>query len=204
MKTCSTAGCEKQVVARGMCKPCWQRWRRSQPDTSNVRVCVFGRNGCKNGCTEEHYAAGFCKNCYQRHHRGVRLYGDYSKVKPYGRKWCEIPGCTSKHRANGLCSRHLAIAVRMAGLPAEPPEPRVDVAPLRPIIERHGVSALAASLGAKPSNQRDFLVWRRFLGRIVEPNGTSTISIGDADHICYAAGTHPIFLWPEEWMEGAA
>lgn len=68
--TCSEPGCDRPVVARGLCSRDWQRWRKLQgpriPPAREIKLCEV------EDCPRKAKSKGFCN----RHYENLRLRGD--------------------------------------------------------------------------------------------------------------------------------
>jgi len=94
---CTADGCTRIVLARGLCRNHYEKFRRS-PDWA-----TYQRPACSvDGCDAVAVGHGYCS----KHHQKWRKYGD-----PLGRRTvtagCTVDGCERPHSGHGLCDTHL-------------------------------------------------------------------------------------------------
>lgn len=193
---CTKDGCERPRRALGMCDSCYRRERyRNDPLVRERHKAVVYRN---------------------------RTSAPAVRSLP-----CSIPGCPGRCVASDLCGKHQQMAhkIRLSPLLTDGPEPRVSSEPLVPNLRKiaaHGASVWfgSAQHGGTDTIQTlarrcaeidglSAVAWERRLHRILaawtadgvaRSNHQRTMKAGDADVLCYALGTHPIFFWPELWV----
>lgn len=97
---CTIDGCDKPLVAKGLCGMHYRR-KRVNGDPLLVKRVVDAPTGCTvPGCEGEYYAKGMCT----RHYSRMRRTGS---IEPTYRSECEVSGCGGKHRGRGYCDKHL-------------------------------------------------------------------------------------------------
>ena len=112
--TCSVAGCEGVVIARGLCRRHYQRLYRTgspaDPDFTNA-----GKTCAVPDCDAPAFVRGLCAH----HDYATQRYGGpFSKAERIVR-FCSVPGCTREARAHGFCDTHHERQER--GQPLDPP-----------------------------------------------------------------------------------
>lgn len=117
--TCVHLGCERPVHAKQRCKNHYQLVRPR---------CTI------DGCNRPMRARQLCAG----HLRAEKLYGDPLAARRWVRNAkCEIPGCTDRHLAKGLCSKHYEMASNMrAKDPGINPHIYLDATPVKELVER--------------------------------------------------------------------
>jgi hypothetical protein len=94
---CSVEECPDPVVARGLCKRHYEKWRRSGRIPRHDHECRVP------GC-EEHVHAR--KLCSMHYHRWRRTGDPGEATSTYGTTTCQVPDCGKPHRARGYCVAH--------------------------------------------------------------------------------------------------
>jgi hypothetical protein len=98
-RTCSIAGCNRPLRARGWCATHHQRWRVTGTTDDPKRwpkTCTFPE------CDNPHNSQGLCYS-----HKKQRLQGE--SLRPLAKKCkkpCRIDGCDEWSANAGLCGRH--------------------------------------------------------------------------------------------------
>lgn len=95
-RTCSTDGCTRTILARGLCGSHYARWntqkRLAEAQQCRVEDCV--KPGSKRGLCNAHYLRWY------RH-------GDPEYTpEPLETRTCSIEGCERKHFGRGFCNKH--------------------------------------------------------------------------------------------------
>lgn len=92
-RICTTDGCTKKVLGRGMCSAHYNRWRRAHFD----RLCTGP------DCTEAGVTRGLCSKHYQR----FQTHGDTDEHPRRRAPVCSVDGCERPgNSGRGLCSMH--------------------------------------------------------------------------------------------------
>jgi len=90
-KVCSTPFCNRPLIARGLCGPCYDRARTAGSFGSGEKCEELS-------CQRKKSTEKFCHTCYKRHLS--RMKG----VKPLKvRGKCTISGCNRQHHSHGFC-----------------------------------------------------------------------------------------------------
>jgi hypothetical protein len=107
--TCSVEGCLRRVIARGLCRLHYNRWRQAHPNPEDrprpTRKPKPPKPACSvEGCTAPTYARDVCTS----HYRRLRLYGSAtgSPPPPTNGTLCSVEGCTKLVSGRGLCGMH--------------------------------------------------------------------------------------------------
>lgn len=107
-RTCSVAGCDRDVAARGWCTLHYGRWKKHGDPL--VTKTAWSRNGplcAVVECTRGAVRRGWC----DPHYRRWKQYGDPrtgGPIRPVTRKSvsCSVTGCDRRRRCYGLCGMH--------------------------------------------------------------------------------------------------
>ena len=160
----------------------------------SVRLCEVP------DCDNKHMAKGYCMKHYYSVRRYGRTYlvreGSWNAHRPFSDRTCDLPGCGAKHYALSLCYRHWRIARRMQTTDTYS-QLALNLFPVEPLVAEIERSRVSHKELARRS-----AVPRRTVQRVLTAQKEVTFSV--ADKLCYALGTHPIFLWGDLWIESAA
>lgn len=134
---------------------------------------------------------GLCRG----HFKAFKRTGDPNTKRAYvlSDGVCSVPGCSDRHRRNGLCQNHSGKRERILKSTVRfPTLPRISVAPLLEVVrDRHRfmtVVQIAESFGVEKRT-----VCRWMAGE------TKTLRRADAEDICDRIGIHPASLW-DDWI----
>lgn len=95
-RTCSTDGCTRTILARGMCNSHYARWNR-QKRLAEAQPCRV------DDCVKPGSKRGLCNAHYLRWYRN----GDPEYTpEPLETRTCSIEGCERKHFGRGFCNKH--------------------------------------------------------------------------------------------------
>lgn len=104
---CSVDGCDRDVAARGWCRPHWKRWNRHGDPLAGGAPRHRNRTCSVAGCETQHDALGYCRSHYTR----VQRYGDPLSEVPFQSRMprdgeCFMDLCEGEVFARGLCQAH--------------------------------------------------------------------------------------------------
>jgi hypothetical protein len=101
-------GCDKRVLARGLCRGHYNQHLKGKPLTAlRVYVCAKPRSlrNCSfDGCTKFVTARDLCSGHYWQQHKGHPLAP--LRVGRYLDRNCTSPGCDREVQGRGLCNFH--------------------------------------------------------------------------------------------------
>ncbi len=158
---CQAPGCQRfPVKSRGLCSPCYEKWRRGNPNKKK-RMCKVAE------CKDEYFSIGYCCRHYYQKKRNGKITMPGKRNTPED---CSIIGCIKKHRAKGLCSGHYNNVVQhiTSGISMEEAVEKINQKESKPplgrlelIKKRHGILKRRKNRGAdyyewyRSSNSRD-------------------------------------------------
>lgn len=143
-RKCSIANCERQHLARGLCRLHYGEWREGEAKR-NGTVAICSHDGCKSIVN----ATGLCRLHYMRKIRGAALDAPYKPRAPRGSyqrkikpkppvKRCEYTNCRAPllegFDPTGLCPKHARIRRLAAEKEVVPDESRTKT--LSPEVQR--------------------------------------------------------------------
>lgn len=122
---CSVDGCDRGVVANGMCVGHEKRVRVHGDPRAHIplRVWRYGDSPCSvEGCDRKVRARGMCGAHLERIRRGTGIQ-PAMPVRQFGapRPMCTVPGCDREHQGRGYCAAHLSRLARGTGLMPDVP-----------------------------------------------------------------------------------
>lgn len=106
-RTCSIEGCDRDVAARGWCRPHWKRWSRHGDPLAGGTPRHRGRVCSVVGCETKHDARGYCAGHYARVHK----YGDPLADIPMQERSpregeCLLESCDREVFSRAMCWSH--------------------------------------------------------------------------------------------------
>lgn len=129
-KVCTAENCQRDVVARGLCRRHYARWKR----TGQLEARPWERQGActVDGCNQAAWSGGLC----EMHRWRVREHGEPGPAeqikprKPKDRDLCAVDGCDRPRKGKLYCHLHYE-RIRRTGEagPAEPIRAKGIVAP---------------------------------------------------------------------------
>lgn len=167
MKTCSIAGCEREVHSRGYCKSHYEKFRKygnplaSKPKEEWVKDAPFVSRKdspiCSiEGCENPVQARGWCSKHYKRWSEYGDPLADFSRT----RDKCLVEGCSEPAHAKGYCLVHYS-RWRRSGDPeklVDMPKGTFEGTNYKAIIVKR-VDALAHILFEKVVVEPEFRCW---------------------------------------------
>ena len=98
--TCSENGCEKMVLARGLCSQHYKAWQsEGEPDGRELKA-KLARVCAEPSCEGVVYARDHCSRHYRQLLRGGHVSPDWAPTN------CAVPDCDRKAVTRGWCHGH--------------------------------------------------------------------------------------------------
>lgn len=104
-KLCSVEGCQKHMVAQGLCHTHYCSARKDGTITINRPDKINGGKCSVDGCDK----IAISRGCCQAHYEKVKKYGNplasYVRISGSGTK-CSVEGCSNSVVSRGYCAKH--------------------------------------------------------------------------------------------------
>jgi hypothetical protein len=113
--TCSENGCEKMVLARGLCSQHYKAWQREGKPAGRALKAKVARVCAVPDCGTAAYAKDHCEPHYRQLRRAGEVRSDRAPVT------CAANGCDRGAEARGWCHGHYLRWVRTGDVRAETP-----------------------------------------------------------------------------------